>query len=105
MGKRQLPYMPQRLRRCVQQIYHFQSLLPRFILFNQPGKSRNIEGATIPLKRYQFGLIETFKGYMYHCGTLDKPLLSIEDWDEFDHDAFLITSEFRHPGWSCQKPD
>jgi hypothetical protein len=46
------------------------------------------EGATVPLKRYQVRIIKTFKGHMYHPGTLGKPLLSIEDWDEFDHGAF-----------------
>jgi hypothetical protein len=45
-------------------------------------------GKTTVLKRYQVGLIKTFKGYLYHHGTLGKPLLSIKDWDEFDNDAF-----------------
>jgi hypothetical protein len=50
--------------------------------------SYTVDGDKIPLKRYQVGLIKTFKGYLYHRGTLGTPLLTLEDWDTFDHDAF-----------------
>jgi hypothetical protein len=43
---------------------------------------------TVKMKSYQVGLIKTFKGYIYHRGAIGKPLLSLEDWDSFDHDAF-----------------
>jgi hypothetical protein len=37
------------------------------------------EGVTVTLKRYQVGVINTFKGFLYHRANLGKSLLTMED--------------------------
>jgi hypothetical protein len=46
------------------------------------------DGKDIALKRYQVGIIKTFKGYLYHRANIGKPLLDIDDWDTLDHEAY-----------------
>jgi hypothetical protein len=61
----------------------------------------NGEGVIITLKRYQVGVIKTFKRFLYHRANLGKSLLTMEDWDTLDHEAI---NDFRvsTSGWSCR---
>lgn len=46
------------------------------------------DNTVVPIKRYQIGLIRTLKGYLFHKSKMGEPLLTMEDWDALDHDAF-----------------